>query len=342
MEKDALLETAAEATARRIRSIVPKDLSDRLCQEGEVTKDDFCPCVPVPSREVCGVDGSNALLLESGSMAVAGFRAAQSTFFDRERVSRALSPILFSLIGPADENEDFPGLYLECFGHAPGTQLGNDDRTRTAAVLRDTLEFWITRQMSHSLSPGAILLRDGPLRVSHASHDPVLSLIKDTCGENRIHLVGVSKNTSATWGGGYPLLPAIAGLAEKFGIPAPWWIRVDQEILDHTQYTQGQHGQAYVVCLHPRARSPLKVDLVPGIPDRQVSGIMSRLAGCSGDGRVPGYPYPLLDAHRTVVLTSEIVEQARSDLMRRIAATGIGRQTFEILFGDYDDEFARY
>jgi hypothetical protein len=42
------------------------------------------------------------------------------------------------------------------------------------------------------------------------------------------------------------------------------------------------------------------------------------------------------------VLTEEVVEQVRSDLMRRIAVTGLERQTYDILFGDYHDEFARY
>ncbi|HOT03486.1 MAG TPA: DNA double-strand break repair nuclease NurA [Methanolinea sp.] len=342
MSKDHIPKISAEATARRIRAMVSEDLAERLCREEGVTKDDFHSCTPVPSREVCGVDGSNALLLESGSMGVTVYRAAQSTFFDRERVKRSLSPLFFSLIGPAEENEDFPGLYMECFGQPPGSQLGNDDRTRTAGVLRDTLEFWVTQQMAHSLSSGAILLRDGPLRVSHASHDPVLSGIARVCRDQKIDLVGVSKKTSATWGGGYPLLPSIAALADTFGIPAPWWMRIDLDMLDHTQYAQWQHGQPYVVCLHRRARALIKVDLVFGLHDQQVSEIMSRLAGCSGDGRVPGYPYPLLDAHRTVVLTSEIVEEARSDLMRRLTSSGLKRRTYEILFGDYHDEFARY
>jgi NurA-like 5'-3' nuclease len=69
---------------------------------------------------------------------------------------------------------------------------------------------------------------------------------------------------------------------------------------------------------------------------------MDRLAGCSADGRIPGYPYPLLDAHRTVVLTEEIVEQVKGDLLGQLAAAGIDRQTIEILFGDYHDEFRRY
>jgi len=342
MSKDHPALSSAEATAGRIRAIVPDDLADRFCREGGITKDDFHPCAPIPSREVCAVDGSNALLLETGSMGVAVYRAAQSTFFDRERVKRSLSPLSFSLIGPAEINEDFPGLYEECFGQAPGSQLKNDDRARVAGILRDTLEFWITEQMAYSLSPGAILLRDGPLRVSHASHDPVLSGIARACRDQKIDLAGVSKRTSATWGGGYPLLPSIAGIADTFGIPAPWWMRVDPDMLDHTQYTQWQHGHPYVVCLHRKARSLLKVDLFPGIHDTHVTEIMGRLAGCSGDGRVPGYPYPLLDAHRTVVLTDEIVEEARSDLMRRLVASGIKRRTYEILFGDYHDEFARY
>jgi hypothetical protein len=98
----------------------------------------------------------------------------------------------------------------------------------------------------------------------------------------------------------------------------------------------------YITCLHPRAKSPLKIDLPVETSASSVRNVMDRLTACSGDGRIPGYPYPLFDAHRTVVLTEEIVEQVRSDLMHRIADTGIERQTFDILFGDYHDEFARY
>lgn len=342
MANDRDFRDAADTTARRIRSLVPGDLAEMFRQETKITPGEFRPCPFVPPGEVCAVDGSNGLLLESGSMAIALFRAAQSTYHNRERHRRSLSPLRFGVIGPSQENEDFYGLYEECFGELPGTPLGNEDRSRVAGVLRDTLEYWITEQMAHSLSPGALLLRDGPLRVSHASHDPVLSRIEDTCNARGISLVGVSKRTSATWGGGYPLVPTLAGLAEAFGISAPWWIRIDPDILDHAQYPQWQHGQMYVTCLHPRSKSPLKLELTAGIPEQRVREIMGRLGACSMDGRIPGYPYPLLDAHRTVVLSEEIMEQARSDLIRRIVAAGMKLRTYEILFGDYHDEFARY
>ena len=342
MTRDPDYETAADTTAGRIRATVPANLAEKFRETGGFVPEAFHSCEPVRCGEICAVDGSNSLLLESGSMAIALFRAAQSTFMNLERSRRSLTPMQFALIGPGAENEEFPLLYTECFGQPPGTPLGNEDRTRAAGILRDTLEYWVTEQMAASLDPGALLLRDGPLRVSHASHDPVLTRIEQTCKSKTIDLAGVSKRTSATWGSGHPLLPSVNGLAGLFGIEAPWWIRIDPAILDHAQFPQWQHGRMYVACLHPRAKSPLKIELQKDLPESRAPAIMNRLAACSGDGRIPGYPYPLFDAHRTVVLNEEIVEQARSDLLRRISGTGIGRQTFEIMFGDYHDEFARY
>lgn len=342
MVRDPDYERSVDATAGRIRAAIPENLAERFRKSAGISPEDFHPCTPVPPGEVCAVDGSNAILLESGSMAVAVFRAAQSTFYNMERTRRSLSPLQFAVIGPGTENEDFPRLYQDCFGELPGTPLGNEDRSRAAGILRDTLEYWITGQMAATLSPGGLLLRDGPLRVSHASHDPVLSRIGQVCSVRRVDFAGVSKRTSATWGGGHPLLPSVIGVAEMLGIEAPWWIRIEPAVLDHAQFAQWQHGQMHVACLHQKTRSPLKVELLPDLTVSHAEGIMGRLASCSEDGRIPGYPYPLLDAHRTVVLTGEIVQQVRSDLMSSMAATGMTRDSFEILFGDYHDEFARY
>ncbi|MDD1718814.1 MAG: DNA double-strand break repair nuclease NurA [Methanoregulaceae archaeon] len=326
----------------RIRATVPENLVEQFMAASGISREDFRSCTPVQCGEICAIDGSDVILLESGSMALVLFRAAQSTFRDLERSRRSLSPFKCAIIGSGVENQDFPLVYRECFGQAPGTPLGNEDRSKASGILRDTLEYWVAEQMACTLGPGALLLRDGPLRVSHASHDPVLVRIEDACRTRDIDLAGVSKRTTATWGGGHPLLPSVNGLAKVLGVDPPWWIRIDPAVLDHTQFPRWQHGQMYIACLHPRARSPLKIELPRDLPEERARGIMDRLAACSGDGRIPGYPYPLFDAHRTVVLTEEVVEQVRSDLMRRIAVTGLERQTYDILFGDYHDEFARY
>lgn len=330
------------AAASRIRTIIPANLVEKFTDASGISQKDFQMCNPARCGEICAIDGSNVILMESGSMALALIRAAQTTFQDMERSRRSLTPMTFALIGPEAENTDFSVLYHDCFGMFPGTPLSNDDRSKAAGILRDTVEYWITEQMATGLAPGALLLRDGPLRVSHASHDPVLARIEQTCRNRNISLAGVSKRTTATWGGGHPLLPSVSGLAEALGVKTPWWIPIDPTILDHTQFPQWQHGQMYIASLHPRARSPLKIELPKNLPTGKVQEIMGRLASCSGDGRIPGYPYPLFDAHRTVALTEEVVDQVHHDLMGSIVASGIDRQTFEILFGDYHDEFARY
>jgi len=331
---------AVKEAAERIRATIPANLVEKFAKTCTIKTSDFIPCIPAPCGEVCAVDGSNVTLLKSGSMALAVVRAAQTTFIDMERSRRSVTPMTFTLIGPEEDNQDFPVLYADCFGHPPGKPLQNEDISRAAGILRDTLEYWVTETMAKDLGTGALLLRDGPLRVSHESHNPVLIRTALICKEKDIGFAGISKRSAATWGGGHPLLPAVFGFAQTRAIKAPWWIKIDPAILDHVAFPQWQHGEMYVACLHPRSKGPLKIELP--MDTTNADGIMSRLAGCSADGRIPGYPYPLLDAHRTVVLTEEIVEQVRGDLLGRLAEAGIDRQTYEILFGDYHDEFARY
>ncbi len=340
--KDDGYHGAIQETAGRIRAAIPADLVGKFARTCTIRASDFIPATPAPCGEVCAVDGSNVTLLESGSMALAVVRAAQTTFVNMERSRRSVTPMTFAMIGPEEENQDFPVLYADCFGHPPGKPLSNEDITRAAGILRDTIEYWVTETRAKELGTGAILLRDGPLRVSHESHNPVLMRIALACKEKDIGLAGISKRSAATWGGGHPLLPAVFAFAQAHTIKSPWWIKINPAILDHAAFPQWQHGEIYVACLHPRAKGPLKIELARGIRDESAKEIMDRLAGCSADGRIPGYPYPLLDAHRTVALTEEIMEQVKGDLLGRLAEAGIDRQTYEILFGDYHDEFRRY
>jgi hypothetical protein len=332
---------AVKEAAGRIRATIPADLVEKFAKTCTIRPSDFIHCEPAPCGEVCAIDGSNVMLLESGSMALAVVRAAQTTFLDMERKRRSVTPMRFALIGPEEENQDFPVLYADCFGHPPGKPLSNEDISRAAGILRDTLEYWVTETMAKELGPGALLLRDGPLRVSHESHNPVLTRIALTCYDRDLGLAGISKRSAATWGGGHPLLPAVFGFAKTNKIKAPWWIKIDPAILDHQPHAQWQHGEMYVACLHERSKGPLKIELPKEIGN-EAAEVMSRLAGCSADGRIPGYPYPLFDAHRTVVITEEITAQLKGDLLGQLADAGIDRQTYEILFGDYHDEFARY
>ena len=129
-----------DAAVERIHAVVPGDLVQRFRRESGVTRDSFQSCNPVQSGKVCAVDGSNTLLLESGSMALVAFRAAQSTYDNLARSNRSVSPLKLAMIGPGVENRDFPGLYRDCFNEKPGTPVENEDRSRASSILRDTIE----------------------------------------------------------------------------------------------------------------------------------------------------------------------------------------------------------
>jgi hypothetical protein len=335
-------EESVKEALRRITEHIPEDLVQVFGKVSGITQDDIHPIPPGPSGIVSAVDGSNTMIAEGGSVSFAAIRAVRTTFSGDKRFNRSITPLTLVTIGPGHRNTDFDELYRECFGIPPHKGLDNADHERASAILRDTLEYWVALQTVRSLPEGALLLLDGALRVSSQNHEPVLADIIHTAQERNLLLAAVAKRTSATWGGGHPLLPAIGGLAAQFGITGPWWTKIDEHLLDHTEYRQGRHGQIYIASLHPRLGRPLKMELPKGIREEAVAATMQALAACADDGRIPGYPYPLLDAHRTVTIDQPLVMQIQQDIKSGLSKQGIRNRTFEDLFGDLHGDFERY
>ena len=327
---------------RKIATHVPEDLVQQFAGQSGIRRDDIHPIAPGPSGTVSAVDGSNAMVLDGGSIALAAIRAARTTFAANMRIGRATTPLTLVTIGPGHRNTDFDELFAECFGTLPHKGLDNADPERAVSILRDTLEYWVARKTAESLPGGSLLLLDGALRVSSQNHEPVLAGIVAMAAERGLLLAAVAKRTRATWGGGHPLLPALAGLVADYGIAGPWWTRIDLHLIDHTEYHQGRHGEIFVASLHPAVSRPLKMELPKDTDDRAVTATMQALAACAGDGRIPGYPYPLLDAHRTVAITEELAGQVQQDLRAGLTKQGMQHRRFEDLFGDLHDEFERY
>ncbi len=332
---------SVDRALHRIRTILPHDLAERFQDHSGLDGESFHAIVPGERGPVCGVDGSSAMILQGGSLSIAAFRAGRSVM-EGTGCERRLTPLLLSLIGPETENPDFPLIYWECFEHDPLTPLQNEDTHGPISILRENLEYWVASETVDMAASGSLLLLDGALRVSHASHDPVLQRIIATARTRGIHLAAVTKRTEAVWGGGIPLLPAVEGLASRERISSPWWIRIETSMLDHMQFRQWQHGDLYVVKLHPRSMISLKLELPRNLEDVSIQKTMDLMAGCSDDGRLPGYPYPLLDAHRAVVIDPATVDRVRQDLLRGMTGNGYSVNHFQQLFGDVHDEFRKY
>jgi hypothetical protein len=335
-------QVSVNAALRKIAEHIPDDIVAQFADRSGIRRDDIHPIAPGFSGTVSAVDGSNATVLNGGNVAIAAIRAACTTFTGNERAGRAATPLTLVTIGPGHKNHDFDTLFEECFPGLTHKGLDNADLEKASASLRDTLEYWVASETAKTLPEGALLLIDGALRVTNQSHEPVLAGIVSTAAERGVLLAAVAKRTRATWGGGHPLLPALAGLVAEYGITGPWWTKIDPHLIDHTEYHQGRHGEIFVASLHPKVSRPLKMELPKGTDDRAAAATMQALAACADDGRIPGYPYPLLDAHRTVVIPEELVDQVQQDLRAGLTKQGIQHRRFEEIFGDLHDEFERY
>jgi len=326
----------------RFGSLDPPDIAARFASHFSLGAESFRQVEPVQDGTLAAVDGSNAMLLDAGFLAVALLRAAVCGFSSGARSFRSVTPVRLATLGQEERDRSFSGLYRECFGTDPDSGIRDDEPERSAGIMRDTLEYWVALQAAERLGRGDLLVLDGALRVTHASHEPVLLRLARTCAKKGIRLCAVTKRTSVTWGGGLPLVPAALALARASGITPPWVLRIKEEGLDVTPYRQWRHGIPCIAALHPRSGLAFKIEVPGPTGDDELGEMVSRLAGWSDDGRVTGYPYPLLDAHRTARIPADAVGQVKNDLLSGMARSGLDPRNARGLFGDLHDEFARY
>ncbi|WP_342770260.1 MULTISPECIES: DNA double-strand break repair nuclease NurA [unclassified Methanoculleus] len=345
MDQKALYRDAIRRVAGKIRDAAPDDLSGQFTACSGFDASSYHRCRPEFDGVVCAVDGSNAIVLDAGSFAVAAVRAAVSSYAGTSRICRRTTPLHVVTVNPGNGNEDFDALFHDCFHAPPKVHLDHDDPVRNAAVMRDTLEYWAATEMAAELDAGDLIVLDGTLQVRHASHDEVIEGLLNLCNLRGVLVAAVTKRTSLTWGGGHPIVPAAEGLARDLEAPEPWYLCVSaaKGLLDREEtHLWKQRGEQYVARLHPRAQRAFKVEIPKYYSQDLVEEVFSALASFADDGRVTGYPYPLLDAHLTTRIGKDTIGQVRQDILRGMDRLGMSLADYISIFGDYHDEFDRY
>lgn len=345
MDRRTLYQDAIRRVAGRIRECAPEDLVERFSARSGFDAGSYRHCRPAFDGAVCAVDGSNAIILDAGSFAVAAVRASVSAYAGGARVCHRTTPLQVVTVNPGAGNEDFDALFRDCFCRPPKVHLDHDDPIRNTAVIRDTLEYWAAMEMAGELETGDLIVLDGTLQVRHASHDEVIENLLNLCNLRGVLIAAVTKRTSLTWDGGHPIVPAAEGLARDLGVPEPWYLCVSaaEGLIDREEtHRWKQRGEQYVARLHPRAQRAFKVEIPKYYSPEMVERVFSALAYFADDGRVTGYPYPLLDAHLTTRIGIDAVEQVRQDIIRNMDLLGMSLADYTGIFGDYHDEFDRY
>ncbi len=170
----------------RIGGLDPPDLAARFASSFHLDAGSYLGLNPSQAGTVAAVDGSNAMLLDAGCISVALIRAAVCGFSAGSRRFRSVTPLRLVTMGREERDGSFASLYRECFGRDPETTVKDDEPDRTAAVMRDTLEYWVAIKAAERLGKGDLLVLDGALRVHHASHEPVLVELIRTCAQRRV------------------------------------------------------------------------------------------------------------------------------------------------------------
>ncbi|MCK9307649.1 MAG: DNA double-strand break repair nuclease NurA [Methanoculleus sp.] len=345
MNQKDLYRDAIRRVTGRIREAAPEDLAGRFSTCSGFDTASYRRCRPEFDGAVCAVDGSNTIVLDAGSFAIAAVRASVSAYAGGTRLYHRTTPLQIVTVNPGVGNEDFDTLFSDCFHRPPKAHLDHDDPVRNTAVIRDTLEFWAAMEMAAELDTGDLIVLDGTLQVRHASHDEVVENLLNLCNLRGVLIAAVTKRTALTWDGGHPIVPAAEGLARDLGIPEPWYLCVSaaEDLIDRREtYLWKQRGEQYVARLHPRAQRAFKVEIPKYYSQDLVDQVFSALAVYADDGRVTGYPYPLLDAHLTTKIGRDAVDQVRQDIIRGMDLLGMHLADYTGIFGDYHDEFDRY
>ncbi|MDO8840827.1 DNA double-strand break repair nuclease NurA [Methanocalculus sp.] len=316
-----LIRVVAEIRRRR-----EGDHGELFLSKRGIQRRDFIPISPVGDRPVAAVDGSNATVYSTPFFSLTVCRGAITAYRNQARDTLRLTPWRIFRVGEG-QDEDFAELYREWYGRDPDAPLSKDDTQGAEAAFRDSIEYGLALIAARTYDPGTQLILDGALYAEHPSHRDVLAEIIKTCRERGLLLAAVTKNAGATWDGVHPLVPAVMKGAGTLGIRPPWCLRVDE---------------GYVACLHPRSTRAFLVTVPDGYTDDEVASVFSALIAYAGDGRVVGYPYPLLDAHRHAAIRYDQVQRIKQDIIAGCSTQSIDCDEYDEIFGDYHDELNRY
>ena len=208
---------------------------------------------------------------------------------------------------------------------------------RMAALARINKEFELVAQLSRKFSESTIIL-DGTLTA------PPLKLIGDKLDEavenskaNKNHLVGLSKDSSLNLLGSQLLDEEIL---QRVSLDSPGYVMPPQPEKSYL----GPKGTTFYVKFHREAPKWFRTDISgSGSDPREVFACLSQFARSQIS---PGYPYPLVEAHKAAVevrkypkLYDELLFRVGTDLQMNPIELNFGRTNME---GRRRDAFHSY
>lgn len=255
---------------------------------------DFRVLERVPAPPAVAVDGSHAVLVDTGAVWAVAVRAAAVMWPGPPRPEP--EPVVHAVL--AEEAEDQVRAAHEAAGLRP------PERVRSAEAFaeahRELAETLAARAAARAMAPGSLLLLDGTLHGLLPEAQARTHAVAQAAKDRGLHVVGVAKR--ARMDAGAPLGPLLHRLGEArlpgraWAVPLP-----DQE-------------DVHVARLHGRAPFTYRVDAD--------GAALPLLVDLCRDAVYLGYPYPLAVAHNAVAITHDHAEALLHRLQAAVRQAG--------------------
>ncbi len=282
----------AVRSAALLPFVVRADLeaAARLLEERSQAELSFTPhwmdLHPTPERPaVAAVDGSHAVLADTGSVWIVATRAAAVQWPSPPQPE---TPITISATTPGDAQP----MVDEAFG-AHGLEPPKVRGAEAfAEAIRSLQEMEAALEALAALPDDGLLLLDGALeRLPKLAQSVVEKIL---AGRHHTPVVGVAKRSRLEIDGA-PLVATLYRLGRRQRPDTAWAVPVPE------------YASAYVAHLHPAAKHAFRVDTT------DAEALHDLLPLCR-DAVYTGYPYPLAVAHNTVAISQAQARSLRSRL----------------------------
>ncbi len=265
------------------------------------------------------IDGSSFKILDGLSFIISSRRVGYVVADEKGVIRKKIGDMEIDTLSKQGLKDDFKEKYGDLMDSVPPKIPDSMDEVNDA--IRGLEEHVMAREAMETLGEGDVVMMDGSLE----GNKFLSEIIKENCNiavERGLHLVGICKR-SDLYTNKLPVLAWVKKRGDSIFAKQRWY------------YPLSRERRVYIAKLHPFSKFSFRIDINP--MEEDVEGILNKISAFSNDVSYMGYPYPLAEIHRDVVITSEDGLYCRKVLREMALKSGFTIDEWEDIFFDYHE-----
>lgn len=268
-------------------------------------------------KSLCFIDGGSSLLVKSPSLCLGLVRGVGVVMKSRKtkRVEKYEYYVLaktrvkgnnmfydVSFFPLSSKTKKIEGFSFDSRDSKIVSTIERFDMSSMIDASRRFLELNIAREMSSDLESGDMIILDGNLRATYPSEESVISKTYESCIDNGVLLLALSKTSNLMTSVGDTLVAKLhrLSLSEKINEFKRWFYYPAFKSKESSH-----NAETYFLKLHQLSDYIFTLDILKDQNDNaDVNKVMGLLAIYSRDAAFPGYPYGLIKADSLARVTN--------------------------------------